>query len=136
MHQDQMALARCKDQGGFNGDRIAECKLATLYAKGTDWLKVVVEKSDLSQSNLAEARIREVMIAHTALRKSRLSNARISQKLSCSWSERPNATTSMPLARTSGSAARNASTKRSAWPGLSLYVRISTSFFKAFMQRA
>ena len=77
MHQDQMAQTRCREQGGFNGDRITECKLPTLYAAGTDWLKVVVEKSDLSQSNLANARIRETMIAHTALRRSRMTQTRL-----------------------------------------------------------
>src|SRR5438270_7984772 len=76
-HQDQMALQRLRDQGGFNGDRIADCALATVYASGGDWLKVVVEKTDLSQSNLAGTRIREATFAHTALRKARLRGARL-----------------------------------------------------------
>src|SRR5712691_10715912 len=76
-HQDQMALQRLRDQGGFNGDRIADCALATVYASGSDWLKVVVEKTDLSQSNLAGTRIREATFAHTALRKARLRGARM-----------------------------------------------------------
>src|SRR5712664_3759563 len=76
-HQDQMALQRLRDQGGFNGDRIADCALATVYASGSDWLKVVVEKTDLSQSNLAGTRIRESTFAHTALRNARLRGARL-----------------------------------------------------------
>src|SRR5256714_364669 len=76
-HQDQMALQRLRDQGGFNGDRIADCALSTVYASGSDWLKVVVEKTDLSQSNLAGTRIREAMFAHTSLRKARLRGARM-----------------------------------------------------------
>src|SRR5437764_112868 len=76
-HQDQMALQRLRDQGGFNGDRIADCALATAYASGSDWLKVVVEKTDLSQSNLAGTRIRESMFAHCTLRKARLRGARM-----------------------------------------------------------
>jgi uncharacterized protein YjbI with pentapeptide repeats len=76
-HQDQLALQRLRDQGGFNGDRIADCALPTLYASGSDWLKVVVEKTDLSQSNLGGTRVRESMFAHTALRKARLRGARM-----------------------------------------------------------
>src|SRR2546421_11762891 len=72
-----MALQRLRDQGGFNGDRIADCALPTLYASGSDWLKVVVEKTDLSQSNLAGTRIRESMFAHCTLRKARLRGARL-----------------------------------------------------------
>lgn len=75
-HQGPLALARLKDQGGFNGDRIADCALATVYASGTDWLKVVVEKSDLSQGNLAGARVRESTFANTSLRKARVRAAR------------------------------------------------------------
>src|SRR5216684_8982044 len=76
-HQDQMALQRLRDQGGFSGDRIADCALATVYASGSDWLKVVVEKTDLSQSNLAGTRIREATFANTSLRKARLRGARL-----------------------------------------------------------
>jgi uncharacterized protein YjbI with pentapeptide repeats len=76
-HQDQMALQRLRDQGGFNGDRIADCALATVYASGSDWLKVVVEKTDLSQSNLAGTRVRESTFAHTAFRNARLRGARM-----------------------------------------------------------
>ena len=65
-------MQRLRDQGGFRDDRIADCALATLYASGSDWLKVVVEKTDLSQSNLAGTRIRESMFAHCSLRKARL----------------------------------------------------------------
>src|SRR5438105_14885045 len=72
-----MALQRLRDHGGFNGDRIADCALATVYASGSDWLKVVVEKTDLSQSNLAGTRIREATFAHTSLRKARLRGARL-----------------------------------------------------------
>src|SRR3989440_13077178 len=70
-------MQRLRDQGGFNGDRIADCALPTLYASGSDWLKVVVEKTDLSQSNLAGTRIRESMFAHCTLRKARLHGARM-----------------------------------------------------------
>ena len=76
-HQDQLAMQRLRDQGGFRDDRIADCALATLYASGSDWLKVVVEKTDLSQSNLAGTRIRESMFAHCSLRKARLRGARL-----------------------------------------------------------
>ena len=76
-HQDQLAMQRLRDQGGFNEDRIADCALATLYASGSDWLKVVVEKTDLSQSNLAGTRIRESIFAHCTLRKARLRGARL-----------------------------------------------------------
>src|SRR5438445_10898440 len=72
-----MALQRLRDQGGFSGDRIADCALATLYASGSDWLKVVVEKCDLQQSNLAGTRIRESTFANSALRKARLRAARM-----------------------------------------------------------
>ena len=77
MHQDQMALQRLRDEGGFNGDRVQECTLATVFASGTDWLKAVIEKSDLSQSNLSGARVRETLFAHTALRRSRFQQTRL-----------------------------------------------------------
>ena len=72
-----MALQRLKDQGGFNGDRIESCSMPTVFASGSDWLKTVVEKSDLAEGNLAGTRIRETTFAHTALRKARLRGARM-----------------------------------------------------------
>src|SRR5207248_7655315 len=75
-HQGPMALQRLKDQGGFNGDRIESCAMPTVFASGSDWLKTVVEKSDLAEGNLAGTRIRETTFAHTALRKARLRGAR------------------------------------------------------------
>jgi uncharacterized protein YjbI with pentapeptide repeats len=77
MHQDQMAQQRLQDEGGYNGDRIAECRLATLVAQGTDWLKAVVEKSDLAGANLSGARVRETLFTHTALRKARFVETRL-----------------------------------------------------------
>ena len=72
-----MALQRLKDQGGFSGDRIDSCALRTVFASGSDWLRTVVEKSDLAEGNLAGTRIRETTFAHTALRKARLRGARM-----------------------------------------------------------
>ena len=72
-----MALQRLKDQGGFNGDRIESCAMPTVFASGSDWLRTVVEKSDLAEGNLAGTRIRETTFAHTALRKARLRAARL-----------------------------------------------------------
>jgi uncharacterized protein YjbI with pentapeptide repeats len=72
-----MALQRLKDQGGFNGDRIESCAMATVFASGSDWLKTVVEKSDLAEGNLAGTRIRETTFAHTGLRKARLRGSRL-----------------------------------------------------------
>ena len=72
-----MALQRLKDQGGFNGDRIESCAMPTVFASGSDWLRTVVEKSDLAEGNLAGTRIRETTFAHTALRKARLRGARL-----------------------------------------------------------
>jgi uncharacterized protein YjbI with pentapeptide repeats len=76
-HQAPMALQRLKDQGGFSGDRIESCALPTVFAGGSDWLRTVVEKSDLAECNLAGTRIRETTFAHTALRKARLRAARL-----------------------------------------------------------
>src|SRR5712691_2016942 len=76
-HQGPMALQRLKDQGGFNGDRIESCAMPTVFASGSDWLKTVVEKSDLAEGNLAGTRIRETTFAHTGLRKARLRAARM-----------------------------------------------------------
>src|SRR5438094_580060 len=76
-HQEPMALQRLKDQGGFNGDRIESCAMPTVFASGSDWLRTVVEKSDLAEGNLAGTRIRETTFAHTALRKARLRGARL-----------------------------------------------------------
>src|SRR5207248_11617789 len=76
-HQAPMALQRLKDQGGFNGDRIESCAMPTVFASGSDWLRTVVEKSDLAEGNLAGTRIRETTFAHTALRKARLRGARL-----------------------------------------------------------
>src|SRR5205823_5003741 len=76
-HQGPMALQRLKDQGGFNGDRIESCAMPTVFASGSDWLKTVVEKSDLAEGNLAGTRIRETTFAHTALRKARLRGSRL-----------------------------------------------------------
>src|SRR5438128_11629512 len=76
-HQGPMALQRLKDQGGFNGDRIESCAMPTVFASGSDWLRTVVEKSDLAEGNLAGTRIRETTFAHTALRKARLPGARL-----------------------------------------------------------
>ncbi|TMA17161.1 MAG: pentapeptide repeat-containing protein [Deltaproteobacteria bacterium] len=76
-HQAPMALQRLKDQGGFNGDRIESCAMPTVFASGSDWLRTVVDKSDLAEGNLAGTRIRETTFAHTALRKVRLRAARL-----------------------------------------------------------
>src|SRR5256884_7674389 len=76
-HQAPMALQRLKDQGGFNGDRIESCAMPTVFASGSDWLRTVVEKSDLAEGNLAGTRIRDTTFAHTALRKARLRGARL-----------------------------------------------------------
>ncbi|TMA26719.1 MAG: pentapeptide repeat-containing protein [Deltaproteobacteria bacterium] len=76
-HQAPMALQRLKDQGGFNGDRIESCAMPTVFASGSDWLKTVVEKSDLAEGNFASTRIRETTFAHTLLRKARLRAARM-----------------------------------------------------------
>ena len=72
-----MALQHLRDTGGFNGDRIESCAMPTVFASGSDWLKVVVEKSDLAQGNLGGTRIRETTFAHTGLRKARLRAARL-----------------------------------------------------------
>jgi len=61
-----MALQRLKDQGGFNGDRIESCAMPTVFASGSDWLRTVIDKSDLAEGNLAGTRIRETTFAHTA----------------------------------------------------------------------
>src|SRR5260370_31809809 len=76
-HQAPMALQRLKDQGGFNGDRIESCVMPTVFASGSDWLKTVVEKSDLAEGNLAGTRIRETTFPHTGLRKARLRGSRL-----------------------------------------------------------
>jgi uncharacterized protein YjbI with pentapeptide repeats len=76
-HQAPMALQRLKDQGGFNGDRIESCAMPTVFAGGSDWLRTVVEKSDLAGGNLAGTRIRETTFAHSALRKARLRASRL-----------------------------------------------------------
>src|SRR5256886_1109779 len=76
-HQAPMALQRLKDQGGFNGDRIESCAMPTVFASGSDWLRTVIDKSDLAEGNLAGTRIRETTFAHTALRKARLRSARL-----------------------------------------------------------
>lgn len=76
-HQAEVALQRLKQEGGFSGDRIESCALRTVFASGSDWLRTVVEKSDLSEGNLAGSRIRESTFAHTALRKARLREARM-----------------------------------------------------------
>lgn len=76
-HQGPMALQHLRDSGGFNGDRIESCAMPTVFASGSDWLKTVVEKSDLAEGNLAGTRIRESTFAHTALRKARLRGARL-----------------------------------------------------------
>src|SRR4051812_17801084 len=76
-HQAPMALQRLKDHGGFNGDRIESCAIPTVFAGGSDWLRTVVEKSDLAEGNLAGARIRETTFAHTTLRKARLRGSRL-----------------------------------------------------------
>jgi uncharacterized protein YjbI with pentapeptide repeats len=76
-HQEPMALQRLKDQGGFNGDRIESCAMPTVFAGGSDWLRTVVEKSDLAEGNFASTRIRETTFAHTLLRKARLRGARM-----------------------------------------------------------
>src|SRR5438552_18134217 len=76
-HQGPMALQHLRDKGGFNGDRIESCAIPTVFASGSDWLKTVVEKSDLAEGNLAGTRIRETTFAHTALRKARLRGARM-----------------------------------------------------------
>src|SRR5260370_8164506 len=76
-HQAPMALQRLKDQGGFNGDRIEACAMPTVFASGSDWLKTVVEKSDLAEGNLAGTRIRETTFPHTGLRKARLPRPRL-----------------------------------------------------------
>ena len=60
-----MALQHLRDKGGFNGDRIESCAMPTVFASGSDWLKTVVEKSDLAEGNLAGTRIRETTFAHT-----------------------------------------------------------------------
>ena len=72
-----MALQHLRDNGGFNGDRIESCAMPTVFASGSDWMKTVVEKSDLAGGNLAGTRIRETTFAHTALRKARLRGARM-----------------------------------------------------------
>ena len=72
-----MALQRLKDKGGFNGDRIDSCALKTVFASGSDWLRTVVEKSDLCEGNLAGTRIRETTFAHSGLRNARLRSARL-----------------------------------------------------------
>src|SRR6266581_2875960 len=109
-HQDQMALQRLRDQGGFNGDRIADCALATVYASGSDWLKVVVEKTDLSQSNLAGTRIREATFANTSLRKARLRGARMErvELYFCDLNEVDASEVSVRRAKVHGSEAMNA----------------------------
>jgi len=76
-HQTPMALQRLKDAGGFNGDRIDSCAMPTLFASGSDWLRTVVEKSDLAEGNLAGTRIRETTFAHTGLRKARFRGSRL-----------------------------------------------------------
>jgi uncharacterized protein YjbI with pentapeptide repeats len=76
-HQAEVALQRLKDEGGFNGDRIESCAMRTVFASGSDWLRTVVEKSDLAEGNLAGTRIRETTFAHSALRKARLRGARL-----------------------------------------------------------
>jgi len=76
-HQGPMALQHLRDTGGFNGDRIESCAIPTVFASGTDWLRVVVEKSDLNEGNFASTRIRESTFAHTQLRKARLRGARM-----------------------------------------------------------
>src|SRR5476649_421408 len=76
-HQAPAALQRLRDEGGFNGDRIESCAMPTMFASGSDWLKTVVEKSDLAEGNLAGTRIRETTFAHTGLRKARLRGARM-----------------------------------------------------------
>src|SRR5438105_2542115 len=76
-HQGPMALQHLRDSGGFNGDRIESCAMPTVFASGSDWLRTVVEKSDLAEGNLAGTRIRETTFAHTALRKARLRGARM-----------------------------------------------------------
>ena len=76
-HQAPMALQRLKDEGGFNGDRIESCVMPTVFASGSDWLKTVVEKSDLAGGNLAQTRIRETTFGHSSLRKARLRGSRL-----------------------------------------------------------
>ncbi len=76
-HQAPMALQHLRDNGGFNGDRIESCAMPTVFASGSDWLRTVVEKSDLAEGNLAGTRIRETTFAHTGLRKARLRGSRL-----------------------------------------------------------
>src|SRR4051812_9657494 len=76
-HQGPMALQHLRDTGGFNGDRIESCAIPTVFASGTDWLKTVVEKSDLNEGNFASSRIRETTFAHSQLRRARIRGSRM-----------------------------------------------------------
>ncbi len=51
-HQDDLALARFRDAGGFDGDRLTDVALKNLHGPRARIRDTVVERSDLAEANL------------------------------------------------------------------------------------